>query len=228
MLEQILGTREITFVSVLIRLLVAFVCGAAIGIERSYKNRAAGFRTHMLVAVATAAASMTGLYLYLNAGLPSDISRIGASVVSGLGFIGAGTIIVTKKPKVTGLATAAGLWASGIIGLAIGAGFYEGAIIATVLVLIVQILFSYLESKIKLSAEIQLLLKYGHKESLDSVMRFCKDKRMIIDNLQVVKNNTEKDSFEAIIKIIVKGKFDKNKLISSICEIGGVISAEEI
>ena len=228
MFENLFGMRDITFLSVIIRLAVAFFCGGVIGIERSYKNRAAGFRTHMLVAVAAAAASMTGLYLYLNAGLPSDISRIGAQVVSGLGFIGAGTIILTKKPKVTGLTTAAGLWASGIIGLAIGDGFYEGAIIATVLVLLVQIFFSMLEEKIKFSTEIQLLLKYSQKEALDSVMRLCKDKHMKIANLQVVKNNGEKDHFEAIITVLVKGKFDKPKLIGSIDEITGVVSAEEI
>ena len=228
MLEGLFGMREITFVSALIRLAVAFVCGGAIGIERSYKNRPAGFRTHMLVAIAAAAASMTGLYLYLNAGIPSDISRIGAQVVSGLGFIGAGTIILTKKPKVTGLTTAAGLWASGIIGLAIGAGFYEGGIIATVLVLVVQILFSIFEMKIKLSTEIPMLLKYEKKEALDSVMRLCKDKYMTIANLQVVKNNEEKDYFEAIVTIRVKGEFNKRKLVDSAGTIEGVVSFEEI
>ena len=80
----------------------------------------------------------------------------------------------------------------------------------------------------KFSTEIQLLLQYSQKEALDNVMRLCKDKRMTIVNLQVVKNNEEKDYFEAIITVRVKGKFDKPGLIGSINETAGVLSAEEI
>ena len=109
MLEFFDPIREITFMTVMIRFLIAIICGGLIGIERSYKNRPAGFRTHILVCIGATIASMTGIYLYLNMGLPTDISRLGAQVVSGLGFIGGGTIIVINKKRIKGLTTAAGL-----------------------------------------------------------------------------------------------------------------------
>ena len=115
--------RGVSFAAVLIKLLLSFIIGTVIGLERSYHNKPAGFRTHILVVLGAAIASMTGIYLYVGLSLPTDVSRIAAGVVTGLGFIGAGTIVVTRKQKVKGLTTAAGLWTSGLIGLCIGAGF---------------------------------------------------------------------------------------------------------
>ena len=131
MLSIFNGLRAVNTLSVAVRMLLALLLGGAVGLERSYKNRPAGFRTHMLVCIGTCTASLTGHYLYLNLNLPADISRLGAQVISGLGFIGAGTIIVTKEHSVKGLTTAAGLWACGIVGLACGAGFYEGAVLTS-------------------------------------------------------------------------------------------------
>ena len=156
MLNSITTARGLSFGPVLLRMVLAFLCGSAIGFERSYKNRPAGFRTHILVCIAAAALSMTGLYLYLNLGLPTDISRLGAQVVSGLGFIGAGTIIVTRNRNVKGLTTAAGLWATGIIGLALGSGFYEGGMLATALVLLTETVFSRLGARIKHTPEFEI------------------------------------------------------------------------
>ena len=96
-------------------MILAFACGTVIGLERSYRNKPAGFRTHTLVCLAACIASLTGLYLYLIAHLPTDVSRIGAQIISGLGFLGAGTIVVTKRNTVKGLTTAAGIWTTGII-----------------------------------------------------------------------------------------------------------------
>ena len=117
--------RGISFAAVLIKLLLAFAIGTIIGLERSYHNKPAGFRTHILVVLGASIASLTGIYLYVGLNLPTDVSRIAAGVVTGLGFIGAGTIIVTRKLKVKGLTTAAGLWTSGLIGLAVGSSYYH-------------------------------------------------------------------------------------------------------
>ncbi|MBQ8994664.1 MAG: MgtC/SapB family protein, partial [Oscillospiraceae bacterium] len=146
MLQIVDPFRGVDLFSVLIKLVLAVVLGSAIGMERSYKNRPAGVRTHMLVSSGAAIASMTGIYLYLVAGVPTDITRISASVVSGLSFLGVGTIIVTKNYSVKGLTTAAGLWVSGIIGLCIGAGFYEGAIVSTALVLFTEGILSKIKN----------------------------------------------------------------------------------
>jgi len=215
MLTDLFGVRDITLLSVIVRILAAFVCGGLIGLERSYKNRAAGFRTHILVALAACLASMTGMYLYLNAGLATDISRIPAQVVSGLGFIGAGTIIVAKRPKVTGLTTAAGLWASGVIGIALGAGFYEGAVAATVLILIAQVFLSQAEQHIPDSPEFKIGLRYRRKPALDEVLRTCKDRKLTIENLQVTKLNGD-DDYDAVISLRPRKKVDREALLTRI------------
>ena len=194
--------RDVSLFSVIMRMFFAFSCGAAIGMERSYKNRPAGFRTHMLVCIGAAIASTTGIYLAVNRQLPTDLSRLGAQVVSGLGFIGGGTIIITGKKKIKGLTTAAGLWATGIIGLAIGAGFYEGALIATVLVIVVEIVFFDVGSRIRHLPEFDLHLTYTKKAALDDILRCCKDQQFSIHNLQV-KGSRDADEpvFSAVISL---------------------------
>lgn len=213
----------------MIRLLMAVLLGGLIGLERSYKNRPAGFRTHILVCLGATIASMTGIYLYLNLHLPTDISRLGGQVVSGLGFIGGGTIIVINNHKIKGLTTAAGLWACGIIGLAVGAGFYEGAILGTGLVLIAETLFSYLGSKITHNEAFRMLLEYNEKNALNDVMRYCKNNRMAISNLEVTSTrNAAISVYSVVLTVRPRVKIDKKKVISYINEIDGIISVSEL
>ncbi|MBR0153591.1 MAG: MgtC/SapB family protein, partial [Lachnospiraceae bacterium] len=143
MLQILNPVRNLNGIGVFLRMFLACLSGTLIGLERSAKNRPAGFRTHILVCIGGAMASMISLYVYLDLNLPADISRIGASVVSGLGFIGAGTIIITKKKTIKGLTTAAGLWACGILGLAIGAGYYELGILGTLMILFVETVLAH-------------------------------------------------------------------------------------
>ena len=211
------GLRGITLNTVLLRLLLAFLSGGIIGMERSYKNRPAGIRTHILICIGGAMASMTGLYLYLNANLSTDISRIGASVVSGLGFIGAGTIIKTRDHSIKGLTTAAGLWASGIIGVALGAGYYEGGIAAAVLILLTESAFSGLSKHIKYRPAFRLKLCYRNKLSLDQVLRYCKDKHLAITDLHVTSDSSaDTPSYDAVISLRARGRFDEDALLSHI------------
>ena len=136
--------RQITLISTAFRLFLACLCGAVIGLERSAKNRPAGFRTHMLVCLGAAISTMTGVYMFTERHLLMDMSRMGAQVITGLGFIGAGTIIVTKKNTVKGLTTAAGIWATSAIGLAFGSGMYVIGVISTLLMYVVQhVLYRY-------------------------------------------------------------------------------------
>ena len=108
MLSVFDGLRDVTTLSVFVRLACALICGGIIGIERSYKRRPAGFRTHILICIGAAITTLTSQYLYLNMHYFTDMARLGAQVVAGIGFIGAGTIIVTKRQRVKGLTTAAG------------------------------------------------------------------------------------------------------------------------
>ncbi len=133
--------RDINLVSVMVRIILSISCGGVIGIERGVKGRAAGFRTHILVCMGSALTMMTGQYINNILGAGDEISRIGAQVVSGIGFLGVGTIITTKSSKVKGLTTAAGLWSLACLGLAIGIGFYEAAILGTIMVVVAMNLF---------------------------------------------------------------------------------------
>ncbi|MBQ9648285.1 MAG: MgtC/SapB family protein [Oscillospiraceae bacterium] len=221
--------RNITPETVLLRLWLAFLCGGAIGMERSFKNRPAGIRTHILICIGGAMAAMTGLYLYLNAGLSTDISRIGASVVSGLGFIGAGTIIVTKDQTIKGLTTAAGLWASGIIGVALGSGYYEGGIAATVLILLTESCFTSLSKRIPYTPEFRLALRYRHKLALDQVLRYCKDKRLSITDLQVTgSGDSDAPVYNAVISLRARGRLDMERLLEHIRSVPEILNVEEL
>ena len=131
--------REFNMPSVLLRLTLAVLCGVMIGVNREHKRRPAGFRTYMLVCLGSAMTGVLSQYLWVmmntqwaevSALLEKkiDVSRIGAKAIGGVGFLGAGTILITDQSEVKGLTTAAGLWASACLGVAIGAGFYEGAL----------------------------------------------------------------------------------------------------
>ena len=219
--------RDVNFLTTLFRMVFAFLVGGLIGLERSYKNRPAGFRTHILVCLGATIASLTGIYLYLVAQLPLDIARIGASVVTGLGFIGGGTIMVTKKNTVKGLTTAAGLWTTGIIGLAIGAGFYEGALLAAVLILVVEIYFTGIGKRIKRIPDFKAVIQYNHKESLDYVLRYFKSKKMAITNLQITANtNLDEAVYTAIVSLKPSDEHDKDQLMRDAKSMEGVIFAD--
>ena len=123
--------HQLTTLSVVIRIMVSILIGGLIGLERSTKNRPAGLRTYMLVCVGACLIMLTNQFVFQTTGT-GDAMRLGAQVVSGIGFLGAGTIVVTKHNQIKGLTTAAGLWAAGGVGLAVGVGFYAGAIAATV------------------------------------------------------------------------------------------------
>ena len=127
---------ELNIVTVLIRSVLAVLCGGIIGYERNRMGADAGMRTHSLVAVGSMLAMMTGVFAVTH--YSGDVSRIGAQVISGIGFLGAGTIMVKRNNHISGLTTAAGLWVSACIGLAIGTGFYEGAIVSTIVVYFIQ------------------------------------------------------------------------------------------
>lgn len=124
---------EPNLITIFIRAIAAIFCAGIIGYDRHTHGAPAGFRTHILVCLGAMIAMSTGQYASLVYG-SVDMTRIGAQVVSGIGFLGAGSIIVTRSNHIAGLTTAAGLWASACIGLAIGVGFYEGALIGTIAV----------------------------------------------------------------------------------------------
>lgn len=129
--------RECNLTTTILRILLSMVLGGAIGLQREKNGHAAGFRTHILVCMGAAMTVLTGVFAVQVLHFSGDPLRIAAQVVSGIGFIGAGTILITQKSHVRGLTTAAGLWATASVGLAAGIGFYEAAILCTAIILIV-------------------------------------------------------------------------------------------
>ena len=137
--------HEINVWTVIIRIVLATLMGGIIGIERFKQGRAAGMRTHILVALGATLASMIGLFLYQEMGMSNDPTRIAAQVVSGIGFLGMGTILIKGRFQITGLTTAAGLWATAAIGLALGMGFYSGSIATFICAVLTVTLMSRIE-----------------------------------------------------------------------------------
>lgn len=157
MIESLDYLRELNMASVLFRLTLAMLFGGVIGLERGSKRRAAGFRTYMLVSLGAALTMLLSQYYYVmqqtqwaelaaEVGVRMDVSRFGAQVINGIGFLGAGTIIVTRRQQAKGLTTAAGLWASACMGLATGAGFYECVLLAFLLIFLSMRLLPWLEA----------------------------------------------------------------------------------
>ncbi len=165
---------DINIVSVTIRLVLAVIVGGIIGLERGANNHAAGFRTHILVCVGAALVMVTNEYICQFNDL-ADPARLGAQVITGVGFLGAGTIMVTGHNKVKGLTTAAGLWASACLGLAIGIGFYEGALVAAILIFISLALLPKLEEFIfKFSRSIDLYIEIDSVENFREFVKYTK------------------------------------------------------
>ncbi|MBO5338790.1 MAG: MgtC/SapB family protein [Clostridia bacterium] len=144
---------ELTWVSIILRLLLAVLVGGLIGSERGRSGSPAGLRTHILVCLGAAMTALISVYVAKEGGF-DDVTRIPAQVISGIGFLGAGMIIVKKNNVITGLTTAAGMWATATIGIALGYGFYLGALIATGACIFTAAVLTRLERKSRKSMHI--------------------------------------------------------------------------
>ncbi|MEG0764455.1 MAG: MgtC/SapB family protein [Pseudoflavonifractor sp.] len=157
--------RGVNMLSILFRFGLATLCGSAIGFERGKKRHAAGLRTHIVVCIGATAAMLVNQYITLYLAPGSDPARMGAQVISGIGFLGAGTIVITghhRGQQVKGLTTAAGLWASACMGLFIGIGFYEGAVVMCAFLFAVIVVLNRLDARyLKSSACLRLYLEYS-------------------------------------------------------------------
>ena len=230
MLSLFDGLRDVTIWSVALRMTLAVICGGIIGIEREYKRRPAGFRTHILICLGAAMTTLTSQYLYLVLGQYTDMARLGAQVVAGIGFIGAGTIIVTRRQRVKGLTTAAGLWAAAIIGLALGGGFYEGGLFATLLILIAELFFSRVEYRmLKNAPEVNLYVEYNDNRTMDVLLQEFREHGLKILNMGIIhsKSNEEHNACAIFTLRLHKG-LDVEQLQQGIQATAGVVSVREL
>ena len=162
---------DFNVISILVRLLLAVIVGGLIGSERGKHGSAAGLRTHILVCIGSAMTALTGLYASNTLHASDDILRLAAQVISGIGFLGAGMIIVKNGNVVTGLTTAAGMWATAAIGIALGFGFYVGALVATVACFFTTAVLTRMERKRKETTHIYIEIDLTKKinDILDKV-----------------------------------------------------------
>ena len=177
--------REVTYLAVVLRIVAAFLLGGILGLERGLKQRPAGLRTHMLVCVGACMIMLTNQYIYQVFGT-GDPVRMGAQVVSGIGFLGAGTIMVTKHSQIKGLTTAAGLWATAAVGLAAGIGFYEAAIMGTVVIVLTLTVLSVLDSKMhKKTRCFEVYVELEREVSLGMFLDSVRSKGIAIEDIQM-------------------------------------------
>lgn len=224
------GVRDVTLASVALRMILAVFCGGLIGMEREYKRRPAGFRTHILICLGAAMTTLTSQYLYLCMHYYTDMARLGAQVVAGIGFIGAGTIIVTRRRRVKGLTTAAGLWAAAIIGLTLGGGFYEGGIFATLLILLAEMFFSKLEYRMLDNApEINLYMEYTNKGCLENVLKLFREMSVKVTNMEITRSQeSEHHNACAIFTLQLNKHCSVERLLTEVNRTKGVLSVEEL
>ena len=229
----------LTFWDLLLRLFAASLCGGLVGIERGRKRRAAGFRTHMLICMGAALTMVLNTYLSLmlsggawtiDASVPmqTDVSRLGAQVINGIGFIGAGTILVTGRQQVKGMTTAAGLWASACMGLAIGAGFYMAAVIGCICIILTIVVFSKLERIIlSRSRNINLYVEFEHTDDLSKIMEKIKGQDIRIFDVEISKGKGTTYP-NAIFSLQLPKKKQHTAVMTAIAELGCVRTIEEL
>ena len=219
---------DITVLSIVVRILLSTFCAGTLGFERERHNQAAGFRTYIIVSDASALVMMTNIFV---AGLgETDLVRMSASVITGLGFLGAGTIIITARQQVKGLTTAAGLWASACLGLTIGAGFYACAFICIAYMAACMYLLPPLEQQLTRRAHhINISLEIERMEHLGAIVAHLHDENIRIFDFAVNRNGTGPlASFLCQFSAILPERRDHPELLAELSALEGVILIEEI
>ena len=229
------------FWDVVARLLVAAICGGVVGIERGKKNRPAGFRTYILVCTGAALTMILGQYLFAMESVwrsvasealfpTTDISRFGAQVINGIGFLGAGTIIVTGRQQVKGMTTAAGLWASACMGLAIGAGFYMGALLCCGFIILAMVFFTRFESfVIAHSKNINLYVEFEDMDDLSNIVEQIRSKNVRIFDVEITKAKYSETKYpNAIFSLRLPKKMTHSSLVTLIASVDKVRTIEEL
>ena len=219
---------DITVLSIVVRILLSTFCAGTLGFERERHNQAAGFRTYIIVSDASALVMMTNIFV---AGLgETDLVRMSASVITGLGFLGAGTIIITARQQVKGLTTAAGLWASACTGLAVGAGFYECVLIAFAMIFLSIRLFPIVDAYIQENArDINLYMEFHSLGDISTIINQLKAQNVQIYDIDIERNKSgEALHPSAIFSIRLNEKIPHTQLLSDLAELDCLCVIEEL
>ena len=221
--------REVTYLAVALRIFAAVLIGGLIGLERGLKNRAAGLRTYMLVCVGACLVMLTNQYIFQVFG-SGDPVRMGAQVVSGIGFLGAGTIIVTRRNQIKGLTTAAGLWTAAGVGLALGIGFYEAAILGALAIFIVMTLLQSMDNRMhRKSKRLDVYFELDHTLSLGDFLRQVREQNMEISDVQRELESEADTGVRAYIATLkLQKRRSRAELLEQLQKLQGVVYWEEL
>jgi putative Mg2+ transporter-C (MgtC) family protein len=219
--------KEINTLSIVVRLSLATICAGILGAERGRKKRPAGFRTHILVCIGAASVMITSQYINDVLHMNGDAGRMGAQVISGIGFLGAGTIMVVGKNQVKGLTTAAGLWACACMGLAIGIGFYEGAIIScTFLYAVVTVLHRWDMYSRTHTRILDIYVELEKMVGITNFMKVVKSDGTKITNIEV-KKSEEMNIIGFTMTLILAKKVDHSEYMIQLNNIEGICYVQE-
>ncbi|MBQ6798932.1 MAG: MgtC/SapB family protein [Oscillospiraceae bacterium] len=212
--------KESGILSLVLRLLLTSVCSGIMGYEREKRNQAAGFRTYMIVSNASALVMMVNQYVFEQYGM-GDPVRMGAQVISGIGFLGAGAILVTRNQQVRGLTTAAGLWSAAIIGMAMGAGYYAGGIACFLVIYISMKFLTKIDTKIaKQPRMINMYCELSKRAHVKDLIRYARNKKYSITHLQVDALTKEPDGEVAVTFVLhTNGAVRSEQLLAEMEEI---------
>lgn len=221
--------REVTLWAVCLRLLTAFLFGGIIGMERGLKNRPAGLRTYMLVCVGSCLIMLTNQYLY-QVTQTGDPMRLGAQVVSGIGFLGAGTIIVTKRNQIKGLTTAAGLWACAGVGLSLGVGFYEAAVVSCFLIYFILTVLQFWDNHMRKKAKfLDLYLEISKTMNIGMLIRHFRSLNVEIESIQMEPDSIlSSESRSLTVTLKSKKRFNHSATITALRKTDGIEYLEEL
>lgn len=228
--------------SVLARLILAMLLGGLLGLERERKHRPAGLRTYMVVCMGAALTMLLGQYLSVmldtlwsgraaSSGLRVDVTRISAQVANGIGFLGAGTILISgRRQQVTGLTTAAGLWAAACMGLAVGAGFYECMLMGFVLIILNFEVFPILENAVvRVSRNMHLYLELESLEQVGGVIGTMKSSGIQIVDMEIERDSQEDAQWPSVMfSMRLPKHLPHTRVLTILSELDGIHTLEEI
>ena len=221
--------REVTYLAVALRIVTAVIIGGILGLERGMKHRPAGLRTYMLVCTGACIVMVTNQYIFQVFGM-GDPVRMGAQVVSGIGFLGAGTIIVTRRNQIKGLTTAAGLWASACVGLALGIGFYEAAIMGALAVFSVITLLQKMDNKMhRKSRQVETYIELEEGISLGDFLRGVRSLDLEVSDVQREHSDETENGARAYIATLkAKKRCNHVETMDRVRNLEGVKYIEEL
>ena len=223
--------RELTITSILLRFLLATICGAVIGYERGKKRHAAGLRTHIVVCIGASSVMLLSQYLSLCFNADADPARLGAQVISGIGFLGAGTIVITgyqRGQHVKGLTTAAGLWASACMGLVVGSGYYEAAVIMCGFLFSVIVILNRLDEKyLKDSTVMRFYIEYTSETPFSTILAEVRRNEWHLAHLESIGGSSGPIN-SAIVDVQRSGQnSDRSALLCALRTTAGILFVED-